>query len=306
MSLNNLPKVTVALSALNEGANIERLLNSVLMQIEEGFILDKIVVASDGSTDNTVEIASSLDPEKILVNNYKERKGQAIRMNEIYNNLDTDILVQTDADICFETKYVIRDLVKELVSDNQVMMCAGHAEPTQGKTFTERAVRCTFDAYADFKTTLKDGHNIFSVHGCILAFRRSFVEKMRLMESGIGNDLQCYLLCVKEGYKYRYVPSALVSFRLPTSIKDHIKQNTRQHEVRRRLHNEFDEALINKEMLVPKFLFIKSTLKQALKNPIMATYIFMLNKFCYLNSKFFGKNISGEWQIADSTKTISE
>ena len=43
------PSVTVAISALNEAQNIAAFLRSVLSQKEEGFVLEKIMVISDGS-----------------------------------------------------------------------------------------------------------------------------------------------------------------------------------------------------------------------------------------------------------------
>ena len=48
--------ITIAICALNEEANIGKLLDSIMIQEEEGYKLEKILVISDGLTDRKVEI----------------------------------------------------------------------------------------------------------------------------------------------------------------------------------------------------------------------------------------------------------
>src|SRR3989304_6639199 len=99
--------VTVAISALNEAHNITAFLRSVLSQKEEGFVLEKILIISDGSTDQTAELARALNSDKIEVRKYGERIGKSSRLNEIYKDLRSDILVQSDADVVFSHPLVI-------------------------------------------------------------------------------------------------------------------------------------------------------------------------------------------------------
>src|SRR3989344_8272149 len=91
------PTATLSISAHNEGRNVLIFLRSVLEQVEIGFVLEKILVISDGSTDKTVEIARSLNHQKIEIRDYPERLGKSARLNEIYHDLASDILVQSDA-----------------------------------------------------------------------------------------------------------------------------------------------------------------------------------------------------------------
>src|SRR5260370_31297138 len=89
------PSVTVALSAFNEARNIKRLLKSILSQQEKGFSLKQIWVYCDGSTDSTVRQIRSLKARKIKVYHGEKRMGKSVRLNQIYQRLKTDILVQT-------------------------------------------------------------------------------------------------------------------------------------------------------------------------------------------------------------------
>ena len=58
------PIVTIATIALNEESNIKRLLDSILKQRAKNFRLGKILVVSDGSADNTVNIAKGIKSKK--------------------------------------------------------------------------------------------------------------------------------------------------------------------------------------------------------------------------------------------------
>src|SRR6185437_12418364 len=115
--MHNMKKqtVTIALSAYNEESNIKNFLLSLLVQKEEGFLLKNIIVISDGSTDSTVKIAKSVKSKKIQIIDSKIRMGKSVRLNAIYRMLDTDILVQSDADIILKGPNVLRNIIKPLL-----------------------------------------------------------------------------------------------------------------------------------------------------------------------------------------------
>src|SRR3989344_1916132 len=144
-----IPSVTIAVSAYNEAKNIESFLRSVVLQKEEGFKLKTTLVVSDGSTDDTVKKARSIKSSKIRVIDSKKRIGKSSRLNQIYKTLETDILVQSDADVVFAHEFVIRDLINPLIRNKKVGMCGGNPTPIKGKTFIEKAVNCTAEVYLD-------------------------------------------------------------------------------------------------------------------------------------------------------------
>ena len=62
-SKQNLTTITIGISAYNEVANIKALLQTLLAQRANNFLLEKIIVISDQSTDDTAsEVNSVLNP----------------------------------------------------------------------------------------------------------------------------------------------------------------------------------------------------------------------------------------------------
>ncbi len=299
------PTVTVALSALNEEQNIIDFLKSVLMQKEDGFTLEHIWVYSDGSTDGTAQAARSLGSPKIEVVVAKQRAGKSSRLNEIYQRLESDILVQSDADVVFAHPRVIHDIIQPLLKNKKIGMCGGHPQPIKATTFTEKAVNLTFEVYAPLRS-LNHGSNIYSVDGRILAYRRELVKKIHVPSNMIANDAFTYYTCLMNGYKYKYVPTAVVLFRSPQTFSDQVRQNTRFLAAPIRMTKHFPAELVAQTREVPKFLLIKSMLWQALRHPILTGYIFGVNAYCRLLAKRREKELTAQWPMAYSTKNFKK
>lgn len=298
------PTVTVAISAYNEEKNICKFLKSVLTQKQDGFVLKKLIVVSDGSIDKTAGIARSIKSDKIKVIEHKERIGKSARLNEIYKNLDTDILVQSDSDVVFAHPNVVRDLIVPL-KNKGIAMCGGNPLPVKAKTFIEKAINVTVRAYLEFRKRVRGGNNVFSADGRLLAFKKKFVKRIYVPPNMIANDMYAYYSCLSLGYKYKYVDSAVVKFRSPQTLRDHIKQNTRFRASPIRMKKYFSGRLIDRENNVPAFIFFSETLKQFIKHPILAFYIYVINKYCCIKAKIVENKLTAKWPMAHTTKKLT-
>jgi len=297
------PKVVVLVVAYNEEKNIKEFLSTVLAQKEVGYILDRIWVISDGSTDNTVEIAKSFKSPKIFVQNYKARNGKSIRLNNFYQETNCDILVQSDADVIYSHPYVIFDLITPLRSPC-IGLTGGNPIPKRGNTFTERAVNYTVSAYLPYRTKIKNGHNIFSADGRLLALKKTLYKKIEIPSDMIANDAFAYFCCKKEGYEYRHVESAIVHFRSPQNIFDQIRQNTRFLAAATRMKKYFPSAVVKSEYHIPKAIELKTKLIQFINHPIECIYIFAVNVYCRLRAMYLESKLNAIWDMAYSTKKL--
>lgn len=297
-----LPTVTIALSAFNEEHNILPFLKSVLKQKELGFVIEKIWVYNDGSIDKTVAKVRSLKSQKIEVIDDKQRVGKSSRLNQIYQRVKTDFLIQSDADVVFAHPLVIHDILQPLMNNSKVGMCGGHPQPIAATTFTEKAVNTTFEVYAPLRKVGKHGDNVYSVDGRLLAYRRELLKKIYVPEDMIANDAYTFYCCLMEGYQYTYVASAVVLFRSPQNLRDQIRQNTRFLAAPIRMTRYFPEELVFQQREVPPGFILKNTLKQFIKHPILCSYIFLVNGYCRLRVKKAEEVLTAQWPMAITTK----
>ncbi len=299
------PSVTVFVSAYNEAENIEAFLNSILGQKEENFILKKIVVVSDGSTDRTSEVVKGIHSSKIHLVDSQKRIGKSERLSAIYKTFQTDFLVQSDADIVMKDEFIISRLVKTLVSNRNIGLCGGNPIAVDGKTFTEKAINITHHMYRRFRSDLRKGHNVFSADGRLLALSKPFASGLVIPTDMIANDMFAYFSCISKGYLYRYVPEAVVWFRSPQNLRDHLRQNSRFEAGPIRMEKYFGKTLIQKELSIPPITLLTCMLKEFLQHPVLCLYILCANTLCRYEAHKKESKMTALWGMATTTKSLS-
>lgn len=105
----NLPTVTILISALNEEASIQERLENVLALKYPPEKLDT-VIASDGSTDQTCTIVrryAETYPGRIRLLEYSERRGKSTVLNTALQELRSELVIFSDANTMFDTNAVL-------------------------------------------------------------------------------------------------------------------------------------------------------------------------------------------------------
>lgn len=294
-----IPTVTVATTALNEEKTITPFLESVLMQKEVLFKLKKILVVSDGSTDNTVKTVHALKNKKIEIKDFRTRMGKPARLNYIYKHLDTDILVQCDSDVILGNDLAISNIVKALVSSKNTMLSGGNAQPFIATTVLERAIHCTHRAYS----RLRKYSNSLTVTGCLMASKREFISKITIPNNIVGDDIYIYFSCLSRGFTYKYAKNALVYFSTPKTVADQLKQNARFLVSPTKMTKYFPLELVKKEDWLPATEVIKSFLYEFIRHPLLCSYIMTINLYCRLIAFAQSPSFNAKWSVASSTKT---
>ena len=88
--LVKLPSVTLVIPTLNEEANIGWVLQRVPVWVEE------VIVVDGGSKDRTVEVATTLRPDVVVVTELRKGKGVALRTG--FATATREVIVMIDAD----------------------------------------------------------------------------------------------------------------------------------------------------------------------------------------------------------------
>ncbi len=290
----------MGIAAYNEAHTIKQVLMGILAQRQNTWNLTEIFVYCDGCTDETAVIARSFKNSLIHVIDDHRRVGKTARLNELFKAFTGDFCVMFDGDIELTNDKVIANLIAPFAND-RVMLVGGNSRPYTPKTFVEKAVDTTFEIFYASRKEVRGGNNIFGCTGSIWAARKKFAKKNPFPKI-ISEDAYLYLLCVKQGFLFRYVDDAVVNYQLPKTFHDYLKQIIRSNPgaVDSELHDYFGD-LATRELQRPASFYIAQVFRQFLKNPLGTIIIVFMNTIVLPLNSFIWKIYRLDWFTAPTT-----
>jgi cellulose synthase/poly-beta-1,6-N-acetylglucosamine synthase-like glycosyltransferase len=164
----DLPSVSLLIAAYNEEAVLaERLENALALNYPADKL--EVVVASDGSSDATADIARRFAAQGVRLLDYKHRRGKAAVLNSAFAELKGDLVVLSDANTHTDPD-AVRKLVRWFV-DPEVGVVCGRLVLTDPHTG-----RNADSLYWRYETFLKrcEGRlgGLLGANGAIYAIRR--------------------------------------------------------------------------------------------------------------------------------------
>lgn len=301
--MTKIKSITIGIPAYNEEINIGFLLRDLLDQKIEGFNLSKILILSDGSTDETVKKARSFNNSKIQVIERKERLGKSATQNEIISKIHSDILVLLDADILISDKYFLLKLISPILDEKFDMTSSGIKElPTRG--FFDQILNVSMNLKTTLFNAFKKGNNVYNCHGPARAFSKELYSKIKFTRSE-GEDMYSYLFCVSQNMKFFYVKSSLVEYQLPATPLDHYKQSKRYLDAIDYCTSIFGQDMMKNEFSIGLKLYVLSAFKAL---PYIITHFhFVLGYIIVLFSVKIAKllkiDLKDSWSVS-SSKTL--
>lgn len=300
--MNHKPTATVGIPAYNEEANIKNLLNSILSQRRENFELDKIIILSDGSTDSTEQKVRELGSEKIKLIADGKRLSKPMRINQVFEEANSDIVVIFDADIKLEDGNVLDNLIKPFSDDGEIMLVSGKSEPLLPVNFVQKAVYTGVKIWDEAKK--QSGSMMYFCEGPIRAFKKKLYKEIKFPSTS-ADDVYPYLFSVQRGYKFHYAENALVRHKLPSTYADYFRQSRRYLKSENIHEKNFGADFVKKHYTVTFSMKAKVLLKNFFTNPFWtsAYLIFMARpKISVFFSSSKNRTGSSLWEIVKSTK----
>lgn len=296
-----LPTVSIAIPAFNEEGNIKNLLQNLLHQQEENFILKEIIVLSDGSTDNTVSEVRSIINKKIEVISSHERLGKSQRLNELFTLFTGEILILLDADVIPANDTTLKELIQPLDHPN-VQLVSGKPIQAPPTTHFEKIMAISLFLQDYIKSHINKGDNIYACHGRIMALRKKFAKEISIPPTSSSNDAIIFLENKKRNYGFKYASKAQVFFRMPTSYTDFLKQRKRFTSAHDELTKRFGKMVV-KEYFIEKKYILGAVIHAFFHAPYYSTLY-----FCVLFLSTYHKNtnttVNALWEISESTKKV--
>lgn len=300
----DLIKLSIGIPAHNEEANIKNLLDSIRDQVEDGFVIEQIIVASDGSTDKTAQIVRSISDPRIILLQSLGRKGKAFQQNSIFSKASGDIILLFDADIILPSSNVIFRLIQPLLNDPQVGLVSVDMLPLPSINFFQKVLNASVVFKKQLFEALNGGDNLFLCHGRGRAFSKMFAERIK-WPAIFSEDAYSYLFCKFQGFKFVYLSDAAVLFRSPGNFSDHKKQSDRFRGGVREISKYLPAKFVRASYKVPFGLMFAHSFKSFLAHPVLfAAYMSIVALTLLLGRRAFNQNYL--WPISESSKILEK
>jgi hypothetical protein len=218
------PSVTVIVSAYNEAERIDRRLRNLLSLDYPSDRLE-IILASDGSTDDTAERARAFEPEGVVVAEFRNRRGKPALLNALVPRAKGDIVVFADARQRFD-RMALRALVSNF-ADPGVGVVSGHlimAAGTDAEIGAEGAAMYWQYEKLIRSTESKSGSTVGAT-GAIYAIRRSLFEPVPV--DTILDDVVIPVRIARRGYQVVFEPDAKAFDVAPPTAQGELVRKTR-------------------------------------------------------------------------------
>lgn len=294
--------LTIGIPAYNEEANIARILSMLVKQESKGFIIQKIIVASDGSSDSTVAEAKKVLSKKIVIIDGSERKGATYRQNQIMNRTKTDCLVLLNADIVINDTLFINKLAKPVISDT-ADLTSSVVEPLKPQNTLQSILYASHILKNDIYESIKHGNNLYTCHGAARAFSKRLYTSFRFQDRP-GEDAYSYLFAKRNNFRYKYISNAVCYIQLPGSFRDHKKQSVRYLKSSLYMGEFFDTEFLSLEYNLPFRIRLMKTVKHLVIKPLEITMYIAIYYAMNVVSFLTRTKETGKWAISTSSKKI--
>lgn len=217
-----LPVISVIIPAHNEGGVIRAKLNSVLNSYYPGDRIE-IIVAEDGSTDDTVEQVSTVADSRVILDHSPERGGKVAALNRAMQRARGEVLVFSDAnalvkpDTLYNLMCNFADPEVGCVSGCKVL--AGHGSELE----TSENLYWRYESW--IKTLESSLGSTPAAVGELLAVRRTIYHLPT--DHIINDDFQIVVRTVEQGYRAVYDRTAVTIEESYTSMADEFGRKSR-------------------------------------------------------------------------------
>ncbi len=198
------PNVTVLIAAYNEGRDIrEKLENTLKINYPKQKL--EIIVASDGSTDDTDEIVAQFADRGVQLFRQEGRVGKTVTQNNAIERANGEIVLFSDATAMYEPD-VLQAMLPNF-ADEKVGCVAGKLIYVDS---TESGIGKGAKSYWNYETFIKEKESracsLIGASGCLYAVRKSAYKPMY---PEACSDFLIATVLYEQGLRTVYEPSAI-------------------------------------------------------------------------------------------------
>ncbi|HWY79087.1 MAG TPA: glycosyltransferase family A protein [Candidatus Sulfotelmatobacter sp.] len=296
--------VTIGIPAYNEERNIEILLRSIIDQKLHNVIIKEILVYSDASTDNTNLVVNNLKKicPLLKLKMGKSRRGKYFRVNELFRQNTSDILIVLDADIALVGNRFIENFVKEANANPYASMVVAHNILIRPKGLVAELLYSHLLLWDFIRLSIPNYDSVENYFGTATAYRRNFARSIVIPATVTDPHMYIYLVAKKRG-GFRYSFAVEVLQNSLTTFQDMKKLIHRSIGKKDRvLENLFGEEMIYHAQHVSIQTKIIGTLKYIIHYPLYTPFAVLLSFYLGRLAQKEKTSVSPIWEINLSTK----
>lgn len=299
---NALPTLSVGIPAHNESANIQKLIHSIFRQTRNNYTLDKIYIACDGCTDNTVLLVKKLRKKypNIVLSNDGARKGKVSRLNEIYKKNTSDLLLTLDGDILLKEKNMIDTLCAGITKGTKVV--AANIVPLKPTTLKAKLAYQNHTLWNNIRHELKDTNHIANLYGSATLLEKRFSKSVKYPKTITADEEYLFVTAYKQR-AFAYCREAKVYTKPAESLHEFVKQGQRYKNERTYLLPYFGEEVLTMHY-IPLSARVIGTTKTFVRSPFLTGISILYNLYLRTLSSVDELNKVGMWEIASTTKKV--
>ncbi len=294
--------VTIGIPAHNEEHNIARLIRALLQQKGNEWVLDKIVVYSDGCTDNTVKIIETLKSKSIKIIESRDQRGRSYAQQHIINSTNTDYLILLDGDVIPTSENFFNELLKPLTKDDSVGLTSAQVVSLEGDSLFSRIIVWSHKIKSKLYASLAPS-SVYLCHGRARAFSHDFYAQLSF-PNVIAEDAYSYFRCLELGYTFAYCPKAKVLFKSPSNLSDHLLQSRRFFRGTKEIHTYFPDSTLTRSYKIPPRLMLRTWATASLERPFYTLMYILILVYSFLTNIFRRTNTSAIWTPSISSKRL--
>lgn len=202
----NSQPVSVVIVAYNEAARLRPKIASVLAS-DDAELIQEIIVASDGSTDDTAAVVAACDDPRVKLLAFSERRGKPSVLNDVVPRCLSEIVMLTDA-----RQELDRRAIAELAAnfaDEQVGVVSGELVfRAEGDTTTASHGVGVYWRYEKFLRKCEGQfRSVPGATGALYALRRSLFQPIPAQT--ILDDVVIPMQAVSARYRCLFEPAAI-------------------------------------------------------------------------------------------------
>jgi hypothetical protein len=223
------------------------------------------------------------------------------RLNKIFSDFNSDILINLDADIKITKKDFLDNIAKIFIQDSNALLVTCHQIPLQPKNFVGKILHATFLMWDYVRLSVPNQDHVQNYGGTIGAYRGSFAKTLHIPDKATEDRIYIYLMAKqKDGFRYTY--NSVAYYWAVTTMHDYLNLAKRSFGSQQPELEKIFGAKVNSLHILPLKYKIKGILKSFYHQPLYTPIAILLG---ILLSRMTSRKIvanTGLWDISISSK----